>query len=98
MMYKTEDYETGNVIDEFSTREEALQAIAGYEKEDKENGCYEDGFYAIRHGDECERIYDAASCLVRLESARQLGSIKSERKAIASRANGKRGGRPKKDK
>jgi hypothetical protein len=35
----------GYVIDRFWTKEEAEQAIKEYEKEDKESGYYEPGFY-----------------------------------------------------
>jgi len=99
MKYITEDYETGTTIDEFQTREEALEAIATYEQTDKDDGTYTDGFYAIRHGDDdnVERVYDADIELASIKVHRAMGLAKSPRKAAASRANGAKGGRPKKN-
>ena len=96
--YYTEDYEAGNVIDEFASREDALRAIVGYEAADKADGAYTDGFYAIRHGDACERIWDADMELASLRVHRAMGAKTSARKAAAARENGKRGGRPRKQK
>lgn len=99
MKYITEDYETGTAIDEFDTYADALEAVAQYEQDDRENDCYVDGFYAIRHGDEVERIYDAQDNIARAKKLTysSMGRARSERKAIASRANGKKGGRPRKN-
>lgn len=99
MKYTTEDYETGIVIDQFDTYAAALDAVAGYEAADRANGTYSEGFYAIRHGEDLDRIYRAADSV---EQARRLtysrmGQARTERKAAASRANGAKGGRPKKN-
>lgn len=98
MKYITEDYETGTTIDEFDTYADALEAVAQYEQDDRENDCYVDGFYAIRHGDEVERIYDAQDNIARAKKLTysSMGRARSARKAAASRANGKKGGRPRK--
>lgn len=98
MTYITEDYETGTTIDEFQTREEALEAIATYENADKEDGTYTDGFYAIRHDDDdnVERVYDADLELASIKVHRAMGQARSERKAASSRENGRKGGRPRK--
>ena len=100
MKYITEDYESGTAIDEFDTYAAALEAVAGYEAADRADGTYSEGFYAIRHGDSLDRIYRAADSVAqarRLTSSR-MGQAKTERKAAASRANGAKGGRPKKAK
>lgn len=47
MKFITRDTETGTMIDEFNTYEEAANAIANYEEEDKADGAYEEGFYEI---------------------------------------------------
>lgn len=66
--YITEDYETGTAIDEFATYAEAMAAIAKYEATDRENDSYSEGFYAIRHGENVERVYDAADTIEREKS------------------------------
>ena len=66
--YITEDYETGTTIDEFATYAEAMAAIAKYEQTDRENNCNGEGFYAIRHGENVERVYDAADTIEREKS------------------------------
>ncbi len=47
-MYVIRDREAGNIIDKFSTYEEAQQALNQYEKEDKEDGIYTPDFYEIK--------------------------------------------------
>lgn len=97
--YITEDYETATTIDEFATYAEAMAAVAQYEQDDRENDCYVDGFYAIRHGENVERVYDAQENISRAKRLIHsiMGSATSPRKAAASRANGAKGGRPKKN-
>lgn len=51
-MYVIRDREAGNIIDRFSTYEEAQQALNQYEQEDKEEGTYTPDFYEII---ECEK-------------------------------------------
>ena len=46
--YIIQDRETGTLIDVFSTRHEAEQALAFYEKQDKEDGNYTKDFYEIK--------------------------------------------------
>lgn len=46
--YYTQDRETGTIIDEFSTLQDAEKAVKEYEQEDKENGCFEQDFYEIK--------------------------------------------------
>lgn len=46
-MYSTANAETGTIIDTFSTMEEAQEAIASYEAQDKEDGTYEEDWYEI---------------------------------------------------
>lgn len=41
------DREAGNIIDEFSTFDEAEKTLEKYENEDKEAGTYEEDFYEI---------------------------------------------------
>ena len=41
------DSQAGYVIDRFWSKEEAEQKIQEWEKEDKENGCYEPDFYEV---------------------------------------------------
>lgn len=45
--FQTRDRETGSVIDEFFTQEEAEDAIVGYEEDDEDEGCYTPNFYEI---------------------------------------------------
>ena len=47
MKYYTTARETGTIIDEFETEEDAMKAIEEYEKEDISNDCYEEDFYEI---------------------------------------------------
>lgn len=56
--YIVEDYETGTAIDEFATYAEAKAAVAQYEQNDRENDCYVEGFYAIRHGELVIHVYN----------------------------------------
>lgn len=49
--YIIRDRETGNLIDGFDTLKEAREALARYEREDEENGSYEEGFYEIAERD-----------------------------------------------
>ena len=51
--YFTADRETGTLIDEFGTYEEALNAITEYEREDKEDGLYTPRFYDIVNEELC---------------------------------------------
>jgi hypothetical protein len=51
--YYTAARETGDIIDEFDTYEEAEEAIREYEEEDKEDGTYEDNFYDIVNYKHC---------------------------------------------
>ena len=46
--YYTANRETGTIIDEFNTIEEAEQAIEQYEAADKEDGTYEEDFYEVQ--------------------------------------------------
>lgn len=45
----------GTPLEDFDTEEEAVKEVSRLEKEDKENGNYDAGFYSIRHNCECER-------------------------------------------
>lgn len=47
MTYSTANAETWMIIDTFSTIEEAQEAIASYEAQDKEEGTYEPDWYEI---------------------------------------------------
>jgi DNA-binding XRE family transcriptional regulator len=49
--YKTQDRETGTLIDLFYTKEYAEMAVAEYEKQDKENGTYTPDFYEVKELD-----------------------------------------------
>ena len=55
MKIYTADREAGNKIEEFSTIEEAKEAIAAYEEEDKKDGTYTPNFYDIVN-ENCESI------------------------------------------
>ena len=46
-LYKIQDRETGNVIDEFATLEKAEQTLEEYEKMDKADGNFTPNFYEI---------------------------------------------------
>jgi len=47
-IYLVRDAEAGNVIDQFSSYEEAMEAIRAYEESDKEYGIYEEDFYEVK--------------------------------------------------
>lgn len=49
----TADRETGTFINEFSTIEDARDAIVAYEISDKAEGIYEEDFYAIVDEEHC---------------------------------------------
>ena len=49
--YKTQDRETGTLIDLFYPKEYAEMAVAEYEKQDKENGTYTPDFYEVKELD-----------------------------------------------
>lgn len=53
MKYYTSDRETGTIIEEFNSYEEALDAISDYEQEDKNNGDYEENFYSVVDESHC---------------------------------------------
>lgn len=53
MKFNTADRETGTIIETFKTREEAVEAIRGYEEDDKKEGTYSPGFYDIVDDDHC---------------------------------------------
>ena len=55
MKIYTADREAGNKIEEFSTIEEAKEAIAAYEEEDRKDGTYTPNFYDIVN-ENCESI------------------------------------------
>jgi len=48
--FYTQDSETGAIIDQFDTFEEALEAIKEYNETDKEEGTYTPDFYEVKHG------------------------------------------------
>ena len=54
-MFWIRDSIAGNKINEFTTIEEARMEIQKYEKEDKEDGFYEEDFYEI-YDEENEKI------------------------------------------
>ena len=47
MKYTVRDREAGNVLDRFSTLEEAREALTSYEETDKYAGVYTEDFYEI---------------------------------------------------
>lgn len=47
VVYEVRDSEAGNVIDTFSTRQEAESALEAYEKSDEEEGIYTPDFYEV---------------------------------------------------
>ena len=46
--YKVQDREAGNVIDYFFTKEDADEAVAMFEENDKEDGTYTPDFYDVK--------------------------------------------------
>lgn len=46
--YNVQDSEAGNIIDTFTSYEEAEKVLISYEEEDKANGEYVEGFYEIK--------------------------------------------------
>ncbi len=57
-LYSVESAESGDVLEDGLTYEEALALIKEYEAEDISDGNYTEGFYAIRNSEteECETI------------------------------------------
>lgn len=49
--YKVQDREAGNVIDYFYTKEDADEAVAMYEENDREDGTYTPDFYEVKELD-----------------------------------------------
>ena len=49
----TADRETGTLIEEFATVEEARKAIKAYEEKDKAEGIFEENFYDVVDEDHC---------------------------------------------
>lgn len=48
MKYAVRCYESGDIIDVFNTRAEAVEALQEYEESDMDEGIYEAGFYEIK--------------------------------------------------
>ena len=59
--YATRDREAGNIIEYFSTKEEAEQAIEEYEKADKAEGIYEPDFYEVAECDMMDIVSEGGS-------------------------------------
>lgn len=57
MKYWTRDREAGNKIESFATLEEAREAIANYEEQDKADDAYTEDFYEI-YDEENEEIVE----------------------------------------
>ena len=57
MRYTTRDRETGTLIDEFETVDEARAAIEEYEADDKDGNAYEENFYEVYDSDNEEIVY-----------------------------------------
>lgn len=55
MRYWTRDREAGNKIESFATLEETMEAIKGYEEQDKKDRTFEADFYEI-YDEEEEKI------------------------------------------
>ena len=55
-MFITRDRETGTIIDEFMTLEEAEDAIRKYEATDEKEGTYSENFYEIYNEETAEII------------------------------------------
>lgn len=56
MKIYTANKETGTIIDEFKSIDEAKKAIENYEETDKEDGTYEPNFYDVVDEDHCSLI------------------------------------------
>ena len=54
-IYRTQDAETGTVIDTFATLDEATEAISQYENADIADGIFTDEFYQV-YNTETEEI------------------------------------------
>lgn len=93
MPYTVVSEKRGDLWD-FTTRREAETFVFLMELEDRDNHDYKEGRYTVRENppptEEQRKAYIA-------EAMRLLGQSKSPRKAAASRANGKKGGRPRKE-
>ena len=46
-MYRIGCYESGDIIGSYTEYDAAVNAVLEFEKEDIENGTYEEGFYGI---------------------------------------------------
>lgn len=45
--FRTQDRETGTLIDEFETAKEAELAVEGYEEQDREEGNFKPNYYEV---------------------------------------------------
>jgi hypothetical protein len=57
--YLTRDKETGTIIDEFGTLEEAIEAVHEYNEKDAKEDNYTPGFYEVYYTDTQKVVYTA---------------------------------------